>query len=158
MLTEKISLNPNTDHLKNFQRWKQANGDDFSLWDYLSRVSRVELAIAFTKLFWPDFVEHENGIFLFEAFNIQVYEQWKTELGNDIASIERVMNHQHIDDILQGAEKVGIENLLYLGQSITQMWETRLKLLYPQRRFQMICNQDESTVVVTFYQPFIRQP
>ncbi|MEW6499549.1 MAG: hypothetical protein AB1589_44860 [Cyanobacteriota bacterium] len=153
MLTEKISLNnPNIDQLKNFQRWKQANGDDFSLWDYLFRASRAEVAIVFTKLFWPDFVEHEGGIFLSEAFDSKIYEQWKAQLGNDMPSIERVMNHQHIDDILQGADKVGAENLLYLGQAIAQMWESRLKLLYPYQRFQVVCNQDEYTVVVTFYQ------
>ncbi len=150
MLTEQISLN--TDQLRNFQRWKKANGGDFSLWDYLSRVSRVEVALAFTKLFLPDFVEHEDGIFLSEVFNREIYEQWKTKLKNDITAIERVMNHQHIDDILPGTDKVGNDNLFYLGQALKQMWESHLKSLYPDRHFEVCCNRDEYTVVVTFYQ------
>lgn len=110
------------------------------------------MALAFTTLFWPDFVEHDGGIFLAEAFNQEIYEQWKAELGNDIAAIERVMNHQHIDDLLPGAEIVGIDNLFSLGQVIQQMWENRLKSFYPDRTFQVSCNQDEYTVVVNFFQ------
>lgn len=138
--------------MSDFQKWKKANGDDFSLWDYLSGVANVEVALAFTTLFWPGFVEHDGGIFLAEAFNQELYEQWKAELGNDIAAIERVMNHQHIDDLLPGAETVGIDNLFFLGEVIQQMWENRLNSGYPDRTFQVSCNQDEYTVVVTFCQ------
>lgn len=115
-------------------------------------MSRVEVALAFTKLFLPDLIEHEGGIFLSEVFNNEIYEQWKTKLGNDITKIEQVMNHQHIDDILSGADKVGTDNLFYLGQAIKQMWESHLKSLYPNRRFEVCCNRDEYTVVVMFYQ------
>ncbi len=86
-----------------------------------------------------------------EAFNSQIYEQWKIEGGNDVAAIEQVMNHQHIDDILPGAQNASTENLLYLGQPLAQMWESRLKSLYPQRRFQVKCDRDEHRVVVTFF-------
>jgi hypothetical protein len=150
MSLQQISLN--ADKLSDFQQWKKANGDDFSLWDYLFGAANIEIAIAFTKLFWPDFVEHEGGIFLSEAFNSQIYEQWKIELGNDVAGIEQVMNHQHVDDILPGAQNASTDNLLYLGQALAQMWESRLKSLYPQRRFQVKCDRDEHTVVVTFFQ------
>jgi hypothetical protein len=154
MATQPIALNTDlkTDEMSDFQKWKKVNGDDFSIWDYLSGVANVEVALAFTKLFCPDLVEHDGGIFLSEAFNQEIYEQWKAELGNDIAAIERVMNHQHIDDLLPGAESVGIDNLFYLGQVIQQMWDIHLKARYPDRTFQVSCNQDEYTVVVTFCQ------
>ena len=150
MFIKQISLN--AEQLTDFQQWKKANDNDFSLWDYLFGSANIEIAIAFTKLFWPDFVEHEGGIFLSEAFDSQIYEQWKIELGNDVAAIEQVMNHQHIDDILPGAENASTDNLLYLGQALAQMWESRLKSLYPQRRFQVKCDRDEHTVAVTFFQ------
>ncbi len=155
MAIQQISLN--TDEMSDFQQWKKVNGDDFSIWDYLSGVASIEMALAFTKLFWPDFVEHDGGIFLAEAFNQEIYEQWKAELGDDIAAIERVMNHQHINDLLSGAENVGIDNLFALGQVIKQMWENRLKSCYPAQDFQVSCNQDEYTVVVTFCQTISRE-
>lgn len=150
MPIKQISLN--TEQLLNFQQWKQANGNDFSIFDYLFGVANVEVAIAFSKLFWPDFVEYKGGIFWTEAFNIEIYQQWKEKLGNDINAIERMMNHHHIDDLLPGAEKVGIDNLYYLGNTIAQMWSSRLKLVYPDRTFQVDCDRDEYTVVITFHQ------
>lgn len=150
MISEQISLN--TDRLLDFQQWKKANGGNFSLWDYLFGVANVEVALAFTKLFLPDFVEHEGGIFLSEVFDREIYKQWKAKLGNDITAIEQVINHQHIDDILSGTDKVGTDNLFYLGQAIKQTWESRLKSVYPNRRFEVCCNRDEYTVVVMFYQ------
>lgn len=150
MSIKQISLN--TEQILDFQQWKKANGDEFSLWDYLFGVSNIEIAIAFTKLFWPDIIEREGGIFLSEAFNPEIYEQWKAKFGNDITSIERVMNHQHIDDMLPGADKVGVDNLYYLGVAIAQMWQSRLKSVYPERRFEVCCDRDENTVIVMFYQ------
>lgn len=86
-----------------------------------------------------------------ETFEPDIYEQWKAKLGNNMGAIERAMNHQHVDDLLPGAERVGIDNLLYLGQTIAQMWENRLKVLYPQRSFRVASIRDEQTVTVTFY-------
>ena len=159
MATQPIAFNTdlNTDEMSDFQQWRKANGDEFSIWDYLSGVANVEVALAFTKLFCPDFVEHDSGIFLAEVFNQEIYKHWQEELGNDIAAIERVMNHQHIDDFLPGAESIGIDNLLYLGQVIRQMWDNHLKVRYPERDFQVSCNQDEYTVVVTFCQTISRE-
>jgi len=62
METQHLSLN--TDKMNDFQQWKQIDGDDFSLWDYLAGVSTIEVALAFTKVFLPDFVEHE-GVFFY---------------------------------------------------------------------------------------------
>ncbi|MBC6478488.1 MAG: hypothetical protein EBE86_026630 [Hormoscilla sp. GUM202] len=63
-------------------------------------MTNVEVAIAFTKPFWPDAIEHEGGIFRSSGFDRHIYDRWKATLGNDITSIEQVMNHRHIDDIL----------------------------------------------------------
>lgn len=152
MLIQSKQVQPNLQQLKNFQRWQAVNGDGFSLLDYLAQTSRMETAIAFTKLFWPDFVQHEQGIFLKEQFSLERYIQWQKELQGDITAIEKVMNHLHLDDLLPGSEKVGQENLLYLAETLQQMWESRLKILYPQQDFDWILNHDDATVVMTFHQ------
>ncbi|MCD8486380.1 MAG: hypothetical protein LRZ84_06445 [Desertifilum sp.] len=151
-LTKKITTDLNLAQLKNFQRWRRLNESQFSLWDYLHRVSRVEVALAYTKLFLPDFIEYEGGIFLKEAFSQDFYEQWKVTLDGDMTAIEKVMNHQHIDDLLPGAEQVGIDNLLYLGEAIAQTWDSRLRSVYPDKPFNVECQEDDCTVVVTFSQ------
>ena len=150
MSIAKGSLNIN--NLQSYQQWKQANGKALSLWDYLFGVGNVEIALAFSKLFLPDFIEYDRGIFLSETFNQKVFEEWKTKLENDINAVEKVMNHIHLENILPEAEKAGIENILEIGKIISQMWESRLKLIYPNKCFQVECDRDDSTVIVTFYQ------
>lgn len=151
--TKPISLK--VDKLRDYQEWKKVNDDDFSLWDYLFGVANIEIALAFTKLFWPDFVEHEEGIFLAEVFNPEIYDRWKETLGNNPRAIEQAMNHIHIDDLLPGSENMDRENLFYLGKKLADMWSSRLEKLYPERIFKVSCQRDDDideTVVVTFYQ------
>lgn len=148
--TKPISLQ--VDQLKDYQQWKKVNDENFSLWDYLFGVANVEIALAFTKLFWPDFVEHEGGLFLSEAFNPEIYERWKETLGDNPRAIEQAMNHIHIDDILPGSEHIAPENLFYLGKKLAEMWSSRLEKLYPGKEFKVSCQRDDETVIVTFYQ------
>ncbi|MBD1806922.1 hypothetical protein H6F98_15855 [Microcoleus sp. FACHB-SPT15] len=49
-------------------------------------------------------------------------------------------------------EKIKQQRFFPLGQALKQMWESRLKSLYPDRRFEVCCNRDDYTVVVMFYQ------
>jgi hypothetical protein len=142
------------DKLVDFQRRKKINDGDYTLWDYLFGIGNIEMGIVFTKLFWPDFVEHEGGIFLSEAFNLQIYEQWKVQLAADGVGLEQVINHQYVNDLLPGVQNVSAENLLFLGQTLVEMWKARLKLLYPQRCFKVKCDWDEHTVVITVFQDF----
>ena len=150
MTNEKMLLNE--EQLTDFQYWKKANGSKFSLWDYLFGVSNLETAIVFTKLFWPDFVEYDNGIFLKESFSLKIYEEWKIQLKNDIVAIEKVMNHKHLDNMLPGYETVSDNNSLYLGKIMAEMWGSRLHAVYPNHSFKVECGQDEETIVLTFSQ------
>lgn len=61
VLMKKVSLQ--TNNLADFQQWKVINDEDFSLIDYLYFNTSFDLAIAFTKLFWPDFIEHQTRFF-----------------------------------------------------------------------------------------------
>ena len=49
MFIKQISLN--ADKLIDFQQGEKANGDNFSVGDYLFGAANMEIAIAFTKLF-----------------------------------------------------------------------------------------------------------
>jgi hypothetical protein len=53
---------------------------------------------AYQKLFWPDFVEHDDCVFL--ALDEAIYRQWLQQTGGDKRKVEAVMNHRHIIDLL----------------------------------------------------------
>jgi len=144
------------DQLKDFQVWKAANSDAFSLGDYLFGVSNLETAIAFTKLFWPDSLVHEEGIFLTDGFSIDNYKEWKEKLDGDITSIEKIMNLRYVDDLLPSADDISRNNLIYFGQTLADMWESKLAKTFSGKLFLVECNFDEddqdSKVTVTFSQ------
>lgn len=147
---KKVSLQ--TNDLADFQQWKVINDEDFSLIDYLYFNTSFDLAIAFTKLFWPDFIEYKNGIFFQDSFDVQIYNEWAETLGNEIFEIEKILNHRHMEDFFQSLEGVSDNNLLYLGQVIAEMWQARLNQVYPDRHFRVECSQGDCETVVTFWQ------
>jgi len=142
----------NLDTLFDFQEWRRINGDSFSLIDYIFVKSNTEVAIAYTKLFWPDLIEHEGGYFLNDFFDESTYLQWRKELGGNIYKIERVMNHIHIEDLFQNLEKVDQSSMLFLGKKISEMWSARLSTLYPSVEFYVTCEQEDYATILSFGQ------
>ena len=118
----------------------------------------IEMAVAFTALFWPELVEQDGSVFLLESFDAEIHAQWKDKLGDDAPAIERMMNHRHVGDLLPGADRVGFANLRHLGHVLAATWRTRLADAFPERRFDVICNEDpeDEEVIVTFSQAAAR--
>lgn len=144
------------DQLKDFQLWKTANSENFSLGDYLFGVSNLETAIVFTKLFWADFLNHEGGIFLADGFTVENYEKWKEELDGDIKSIEKIINLRYVADLLPDADDISRNNLIYFGQTLADIWESKLTKTFPEKLFLVECDFDkddlESEITVTLSQ------
>lgn len=133
--------------LPSFQYW-----EDYTPWYYLEKKANAEIAIVFTKLFLPDTLEYEGGIFLTEQFHPKSYFAWIAELKGDVAAVERVISHVHLEDWLRDSELVGINNLLYLGECIQKMWKHHLATQYPDKQFEVSLDFGDSSVVVTFCQ------
>ena len=140
--------------LPSLGEWAEGN-ESFTPLTWLHAESNIETAVAFTALFWPDVIEHDGAVFLRAFFDAKVYEGWRNKLGDDRAGIERVMNHRHVGDLLPGAGRVGFSNLQHLGQVLAATWRARLASAFPDRRFEVTCNDapEDEEVVVTFWQP-----
>jgi len=65
---------------------------------WLSCKGDFELAIAFSRMFWPEFTEHD-GCVLFAGFGPTVYQEWLESCEGDRAAVEAVMNHRHLLDL-----------------------------------------------------------
>jgi hypothetical protein len=98
-----------------------------STWKWLNIVSDLSTAAAFGALFWPDFVQHEGGVFLQELFDESTYRRWKEHLGGDIQAIERVMNHVHTYDLFLNPKLPRPEApaVLYLTALLGRLWSLR---------------------------------
>src|SRR5262245_31035993 len=101
---------PNLKDLPDYQSWCAAN-PGFSLMDYAYHQLTPDLAVAVTKLFWPDFVLHEGGVFLAAAFDRQRFQEWKERLGGDLIAVQRMMNHFPLESLLGCFDQLSRENL-----------------------------------------------
>jgi hypothetical protein len=100
---------------------------DGSVWNWLNVVSDVSVAAAFGKLFWPDFVVHDGGIFLREFFSEETYKEWKAQPGMNTFAVERVMNHVHVADLFLNSKLTPPDDsaISYLAAVLGKLWSLR---------------------------------
>lgn len=115
--------------------WRAAIGDDeFGVLDYLGQQGGATLAVAFTELFWPRFVEHRGCILLAHHFDERGFEQWWTRLDGDCGAIEATVNHLHLWDVFDPeAEDVPAQAMRHLADVLAKTWRAALHEQFPDR-------------------------
>jgi hypothetical protein len=130
-----------------------ASGDDpAGEWWYVT--GSIEQALAYAELFWPQFVVHEGCVLL--ARSIDGYGPWSERL-EDKADIEAMLNHRHILDLFHDAAgSEPHEWLISLGRTLKECWAAKLRLEFPERRFEVVFDEtpcaDPVDYQITFYQ------
>ena len=109
--------------------WQKHNGDKFDVEDWIAIEGNIKLAIGYTSIFWPDFIEYENCVFLKSHFSIENYNEWKNVAYVEYFSqIEYVLNHIHILDLFaekQGKQlEISKDQIIYLGNVLREIYET----------------------------------
>ena len=151
---------PNFDALiPEMAAWNGGAGIDVSSW--LSCSGSLELAIAFSTLFWPRFVVFD-GCVLFEKFSIGSFNGFMGQTKANRASVESVMNHHHLMDLFSHAAGAAVaepscEQLEFLGSVLREAWETKLSRDFPDREFTVSFDRGSPDnlleYIVTFWQP-----
>jgi len=75
----KSSVQLDTSLLPQYQEFR-AYDSNLDLWNYLAMVGNYQMAAAFSKLFWPDFVEVEGCVLLAEHFDAKNFKHWQKHL------------------------------------------------------------------------------
>ncbi len=127
--------------------WNEGRGIAADAW--ISCVGNYELAIGYSLVFWPQFVEFDGYILLggFEESSLRGFE--KMTEGNRVA-VEAVMNHIHIADIHANVENYNIEQLRYLGRTLRQIYTAKLSLEYPHRNFAVVFNDEPGLEAIDY--------
>src|SRR5688572_15180593 len=83
-----------------FEQWRaEWVPGDLTLWDYLNHKGTPTLAVAFTDLFWPRFVEARGCVFMAENFPGFNLDEWWEHLQGDRARLEALVNTVHLYDV-----------------------------------------------------------
>lgn len=131
----------NAELLPTFMESKRENESwipDFDIWDYLSLSANADLAAAFFKLFWPDFVEIDGCIILGHNYSVEGFARWLKHYHGDKAKVEAMVNHVHILDLFPSSPKEDEhkeELHEFLARAFTLSWKAALRAAFPGKRF-----------------------
>jgi hypothetical protein len=162
-VSQEIVSHPYLDNslLPIFQKYKQENESwipNFSPWSYLNLRADYDLAAAFSKLFWPDFIEVEDYVLLAENYEQTNFEDWKKRFNGGRHDIEAMINHVHIRDLFLNSPKhVEYPGKLhkYLADVLAICWKHALQEAFPERTFTVSVFDDPVHSYgpeITFYQ------
>jgi hypothetical protein len=124
-------------HLRKFH--VDANTSNFNVLDFVSAFGGPLYALAYSKLFWPDFVEFEGMIFLKE--NVEDEED-RSRIRLALAKfpalkdVEQSFNQFTVPDSFfsAGLGTTSDDENSELAARIAGMWKARLARLFPDRK------------------------
>ncbi|MCR6498975.1 hypothetical protein MUO32_08030 [Shinella sp. CPCC 101442] len=128
------------------------NGGGISLADWTANTGNFSLAVGYSELFWPRFVEFEKYVFL-EDFGLDGLRSFEQAPGATRRSIEQVMNHLHVADIQHSAcTDVTSDKLVILGCRLREIYAVKLAYEFPDRKFSVEFFQPDDPEELEGYQ------
>jgi hypothetical protein len=134
---------------------------NFNVLDYVYAVGSPLQALMYSKLFWPEFIEVEDMVFLKDRIEdeddrsavLKVLEQHE---GNRRRT-EQAFNLFEIPPDIFGKKmrETTEEEDCYLAEILVEMWQCRLQMLFPNRSFKLVSLTAEETggeIGILFYQ------
>ena len=113
------------------------NGQGVDLETYISCTGNFSLAVGYSTIFCPQFVEFEDYIIQANEVDdqlIQSIRSFESSPNSTPQSVEWVINHLHIADIQHhGCEDLSLDKILILGESLKQIYEARLNFIFPNK-------------------------
>ena len=135
--------------------WQASIRADFDIEDWITVAGDAKLAIGYSFIFWPQFREHENCVFLKSHFSVDNFNEWKgSEFIKHYAQIESVINHIHVLDLFpyEKQNDISYEQVKYIGNILTDIYRVKLKAEFPERKFTVSFNGEEPTDDLIDYQ------
>lgn len=137
----KTLLNINKDILTEYNDWKSNDKDKaYDIGSYLSQYYEMNAAIAFSKLYFPDFVEKDGCIILGFRYSEQIFYQWFKKFEGDIKKTEYMCNFYDVQDYFLNneveyeSEEIYFKAVDEFAKALKTAWEINLKILFPNRK------------------------
>lgn len=140
--------------------FERSGAENFNTLDFLHAEGSPLLALMYARLFWPDFVEFDQMVFMTDtvedaADQERIQAALQRNSGNRML-VERSFNLREVEDLFGAriGESTDTEDQA-LMMTLREMWEARLKSLYPDRQFKVLVippSETGGTVGVTFYE------
>ncbi len=133
------------------QTWNDGSG--ISPEDWLCGVARSDEAVAYTALFWPKLVIHNDYVLRhdFSLKNLEINQAARSTRQQ----IEAMLNYNSLEHFFRGdgeVEAVANERARYVGTIMVDMLDAKLRRDMPDRQFRIELIDDDDNFAVTFWQ------
>ncbi len=136
--------------------WNNGAGIDINSW--IGCAGNFSLAIGYSTIFWPRFVEFE-GYILNEGFDLPSLRTFEGRSGATRYSVEWVMNHLHIADIqYYNCDDITQEKIVYLGRLLQEIYRVKLAWQFPRRKMNVEFYEPEDGELLEYQLSFYQQP
>jgi hypothetical protein len=119
--------------LPSARKWDGGKG--FAPQDWARAEGNIQLAIAYSTIFWPTFIEYKDMVFLAPIQEANV-DDWIREFDGQTVHVEEMVNHIHLFRLFQGPS-ITDKQLIYIGNTLRQIWSTKLATEFPKRSFKV---------------------
>lgn len=117
------------------QAWNNGDGIDLESWTGCS--GNFSLAVGYSALFCPQFIEFEDYILQTDEVNdglISSIRGFESQEGSSLKSVEWVINHLHIFDVqYSGCEDISSDKLIVIGDALKEIYEAMLAYKFPNK-------------------------
>lgn len=111
--------------------WNNGKGIDLEAWVVCS--GNFRLAVGYSTIFWPEFVEFE-GYILRKDFSEKALRGFESQKDTNKKTVEWVMNHLHIDGIQYGGcDDLSKDKIVLLGNVLKEIYQAKLQWKFPEK-------------------------
>lgn len=132
-MTEKFTLiNVDSNILQDYTVFAEANPHHWNIVSYLNFKYDMNAALAFSKLFFPDFIEVNGCIILSFLYNETVFQAWLDKFNNDVQQTEKMCNLYKVADYfhINKVESTNFQLLSTFAHALKISWELNCKALF----------------------------
>jgi hypothetical protein len=147
----------NTDLLNGYKEIEVINPGNWDITSYLNLKYDINAALAFSKLYFPDFIEKNGCIILGFLFDEKIFNEWYEHFQGDITAVETMCNTYDIMDYFGLNQPVGQSLDIYnqvideFAKALKRSWEANCQLLFPDRSMTVDVYDEYDTTRITLF-------
>lgn len=140
-----------------FRRFEDKDNKNFNALDFVYKYGSPASALLYSKLFWPDFIEIDDMVFMKSDFEEEEdYErlnQAKTKYNNR-QETEKSFNFHEIPQMFSKRDDTTDDEDYLLAQVLKETWAARLSRLFPDKEIvvEITEPEDSDELGLIFYQ------
>lgn len=140
--------------LNGYTEWENANKGNWTICSYLNQFYDANAALAFTKFFFPTFIEKKGCTILDFRYDEMIFNQWYEKFEGDVSLVEKFCNLYDVADYFH-INQVNIERQTILIEELTnaliKAWQINCNLLFPSKKLIVERFKEHGETCITLY-------